>query len=298
MFRVTTRADWDGLVCAALLSVVEDVDRYRFIEPGPFQSGEGEVTPEDIIANLPYRPRCALWFDHHISNKLTSQEFRGSWWVAPSAARVIYEYYGQEGLLDEFEELVSITDRIDSAHLFPPEVLNPEGFILLSMTVDGKKPEDEPYWRLIISLLVSNDYSRLFSHPQIASRCGEFLQTQAHLTELLQRTARVVGGVLLTDWRGQDYPILMNRFLPFALFPEVHTWVKVADYPQDPSRVHISVSLSIFNPSSSLNVGTLMVKFGGGGHRGAGTCRPEKGRAEKVIKEILDSCTEVSPLSV
>ncbi|MFN3821610.1 MAG: exopolyphosphatase [bacterium] len=290
MFRVTTRADWDGLVSAALLSIVEDVDRYRFIEPGPFQVGEGEVTPEDIIANLPYRHGCALWFDHHISNKLKGVDFRGSWWVAPSAARVIYEFYNHDDSLSEFEEVVAITDRIDSASLTRDEVVNPRKLLLVSITVDGKRTVDEPYWLTLIALLVKNDQKALETHPQVASRCKDFLDDQERFSSLLKETAILEKGVLITDWRGMKPPELANRFLPFALFPDTRVWVKIIDHPQELDRTHLSVSLSIFQPVSEINVGELMARYGGGGHRGAGTCRPYKTQADQVLKEVVSAC--------
>ncbi|MBM3329987.1 MAG: exopolyphosphatase [Calditrichaeota bacterium] len=287
MFRITTRADWDGLVCAALLNIVEDCDRMRFIEPGPFQSGEGEVTPDDIIANLPYRKGCALWFDHHVSNKLEGEDFRGSFWVAPSAARVIYEFYGHDESLAGWDEMIAITDRIDSASLTMDEIASPSGVILISMTVEGKRPQDEPYWRHLIKILIRNDTAALLGDPEIIRRCGEFKSINNAFKEALLKHSRLEGNVLVTDFCGRFTGEPGNRFLPYALFPTCDTWVKLTDHPTDPARAHLSVGHSIFVRTNKVVVGDLMARYGGGGHKGAGTCRPLKDDADRVLKEVV-----------
>ncbi len=288
MFRITTRADWDGLVSAALLNIVEDCDRVRFIEPGPFQSGEGEVTPEDLIANLPYRKGCAMWFDHHLSNKLDGVDFRGSWWIAPSAARVIYEFYSHDESLAEFDELIQITDRIDSAALTAEEVRDPQGVILVSMTVEGKRLQDESYWLRLIDLLKRNDLQRLMKDEEVSRRCKELTDANQEWTQALTNHSQMHQNVLVTEFRDIFRGEHGNRFLPFALWPSCNVWVKVFDHPNDPTRIQISVGHSIFNKTCEIPVGELMAKYGGGGHKGAGTCRPVKGEAERVLREVVN----------
>ena len=290
MFRITTRADWDGLVCAAVLSVVEDVDRYRFTEPGPFQAGEGEVTTEDLIANLPYRKGCAMWFDHHSSNKLEGVDFRGSWWVAPSAARVIYEYYGHDEALHEFDEMIALTDRIDSATLTPDECTNPKGVILVSWTVEGKRTHEEPYWLRLIELIRRNDFNALVHDPEVKGHCDEFLASNEEFGQALNLYSDLHGNVLVTDFRKVFHGEPGGRFLAFALFPKCDIWVKATDHPNDPTRSHISVGHNIFNRTSKVNVGELLAKYGGGGHLGAGSCRPKKEDADRVLGEIVEAC--------
>jgi len=168
--RVVTRADWDGLVCAAFLKLVEDVDSIRFIEPGEFQSGALTITSQDILANIPYRKGCGLWFDHHLSNKI-DDHFEGAWWVAPSAARVIYEHYNSEKF-SEFDDLLAITDRIDSAKLTIDDIKTPAGYILVSMTVEGKRLGDEDYWLRLIELIGMNDLDNLMKDQMVREKCA------------------------------------------------------------------------------------------------------------------------------
>ena len=66
--RLVTRADFDGLVCGALVTKFEKIEDYLFVEPKFMQDGLVEIRSGDIITNLPYHPNCTLWFDHHITN--------------------------------------------------------------------------------------------------------------------------------------------------------------------------------------------------------------------------------------
>lgn len=270
------------------MSIVEDIDRYRFVEPGPFQAGELEVTPDDIIANLPYGQGCAMWFDHHVSNEV-KVNFRGSWWVAPSAARVIYEYYSN-GELSEFDELVEITDRIDSAQLTRDDVLKPKDYVLVSMTIEGKRPEDEPYWLRLIDLLRKNDVKKLKADPEVEKHCMEYYETNEEYGQAISLYSDVESNVLVTDFRKVFHGQPGNRFLAYALFPEVDIWVKAMDHPNNPDLSHISVGHSIFKRTSPVNVGELLSRYGGGGHKGAGSCRPRKEESTAVLREIVDIC--------
>ncbi len=271
-----------------MLSVVEDVDRYRFIEPGPFQHGEFDVTPEDIIANLPYREGCAIWFDHHISNKL-DHDFRGSWWIAPSAARVIYEYY-TDSSLEEYDELVGITDRIDGATLTEAEIGDPHGYILVSMTIDGKRQEDESYWLKLVELLRANDLNALLADEDVKKHCFKYQEVNVEYGEAIGLYSDMEDNILVTDFRRRWHGERGNRFLAYTLFPECDIWVKIIDYPDDSNTALISVAHSIFKRTSDINVGELMRRYGGGGHRGAGGCRLPKLEAEKAFREIIEAC--------
>jgi len=230
-----------------------------------------------------------MWFDHHLSNRLVAADFRGSWWIAPSAARVIYEYYGHDEALAGFDELVVLTDRIDSAALTVAEVRKPEGIILISMTVEGKRLQDEPYWLHLIDLLKMNDADRLLKDGEVARRCEEFLALNREWGEVLNLYSDMLDNILVTDFRKVFHGEHGNRFLPFALFPKCNVWVKVFDHPNDPARVQISVGHSIFNKTCSVPVGELMARYGGGGHKGAGTCRPLREDADKVMTEVIDA---------
>jgi hypothetical protein len=170
--RIVTRPDFDGIVCAALIFDAENIKApIKWVEPSEIQKGLAEIRAGDVIANLPYDERCTLWFDHHVSNRIQTR-FQGSFKLAPSAARVIYEYY-QDVLRKDCSALISETDKIDAAHLSLDEILHPEKYpyIWLSMTVSGHNRADEPYWNRLVDLMQQYEIQHIMDEPEVKTRC-------------------------------------------------------------------------------------------------------------------------------
>lgn len=314
--RLVTRADFDGLVCGALITKFEQIDSYLFVEPKFMQDGLVEVRSGDIIANLPYHPNCTLWFDHHITN--TMPEFdrpivpgKGGFRLAPSAARVVYEYYTElaasrdpivgaqrAGEIERFlttermKYLLQEADKVDAGQLSREDVMNPQGYVLVSMTTDGRYAEDEAYWRRIIDLLRDKSLEETIHDPEVASRCQKVLDYQEKLRAILLKNTTVKGNVIYVDLRQvHDLPD-GNRFLLFTLFPQGNIAVKVSYDTQRENTTAISVGYNIFNKTSSVNVGELLQRYGGGGHRVVGSCRVPNEKAEQAIKEIVAAVTD------
>lgn len=309
--RLVTRADFDGLVCGALITAVEEIDAYLFVEPKFMQDGAVEIRKGDIIANLPYHPACTLWFDHHFTNSAhgfdrTLIPGRGGFRLAPSAARVVFEYYTQvpsaaqekyrAGLrtitTDRFATLLQDTDKIDGGFLTRSDVLEPAGYVLISMTIFGKNADEEPYWRHLIDLLRDETLEGVLADPQVEKHCRQVLGSQARLRELLLERTVMKGNVIYLDLRDVADLTDVNRFLVYTLFPNGNISVKVA---RDGQRLHttaISVGYNIFNPTSKVNVGDLLSRYGGGGHRVVGSCRVADEEAERAIQEILEAVRE------
>jgi hypothetical protein len=316
--RLVTRADFDGLVCGALVTKFEKIDDYLFVEPKFMQDGLVEIRNGDIISNLPYHPNCTLWFDHHITN--TTPDFptpimigKGGFRLAPSAARVVYEYYTELGNrqqatgngtpdrevlkflgTDRVNYLLREADRIDAGKLEQEDVLNPQGYVLISMTTDGKNIGDEPYWLKIIDLLREKTLEETLIDPEVKKRCQGIRDEQEKLRKLLLERTTMKGNVIYCDLRGiKDIPD-GNRFLIFTLFPKGNIQVKVSDDPQRQNTTAISVGYNIFNPTSNVNVGELLKNYGGGGHKVVGSSRVPNDKAEQAIKEILAAVTETA----
>jgi oligoribonuclease NrnB/cAMP/cGMP phosphodiesterase (DHH superfamily) len=274
------------------------------------QDGAVEVRSGDVIANLPYDPRCTLWFDHHVTN--TMPEFdrpimpgKGGFRLAPSAARVVYEYYTQTASTDpdgaarlEFLNsnrmtyLLQEADRIDAGKLEREDVLNPQGYVLISMTTDGRNAGDEPYWLRVIKLLRENTLEEMLTDPEVQRRCQRIRDEQEKLKSILLQRATLKGNVIYVDLRGLDTVPEGNRFLIFTLFPTGNIQVKVAYDSQRENTTAISVGYNIFNPTSKVNVGELLKNYGGGGHKVVGSSRVPNDKAEQAIKEIVAAVTE------
>ena len=274
--RLVTRGDLDGLTCAVVLTLNEPIEKIELIHPQDISDGRAEIRSGDIIANLPYHPSCSMWFDHHLHTATPNVPlggFKGAFGQAPSAARLVYEYYGGEDAMPELAELVEETDRLDSANLTPEDVLTPQGFIKLGFTIDGRTGLGtfESYFLHLVDLLKSGPPAeQVLADPSVRKRC-EILDSQDETfrTELRSHS-RVDGNVVVTDFRDLDYPPIGNRFLIYALYPEVNVSVRVH---WGPNRTFPMLLLghSIFNRTCKTNVGELASRYGGGGHRGAGS---------------------------
>ena len=318
--RLVTRADFDGLVCGALLTKFEPIDAYLFVEPKFMQDGLVEIRAGDIIANLPYDPNCTLWFDHHVTN--TTPDFpqpivlgKGGFRLAPSAARVVYEYYkelsnnqqptGEEKTTrlnnqeiiefldsERIKYLLHETDRIDAGKLEPQDVLDPQGYVLISMTTDGRNARDESYWLRIIELLRDASLEEVLRDPEVSRRCQQIRDQQEELRKLLLARTVMKGNVIYVDVRGIREIPDGNRFLIFTLFPQGNIQVKVAEDKQRENTTSISVGYNIFNTTSNVNVGELLSHYGGGGHKVVGSCRVPNDQAEMAIREIVAAVSD------
>lgn len=293
--RVLTRGDMDGLTATVLLTYVHKIDEISFVHPKDVQDGLVTVTDQDIVVNLPYIPGCALWFDHHVSEvkKLDDiGDFKGRFAVAPSCARVVYDYFK----LPEFEkhrEMLEYTDRIDAAQLTTGEVENPTGWILLGYTLDprtGLGPEFRKYFRWLAEYVKEVPLDKVLEHVEVKKRCVRVLKEQEEFKTLLKQTCRMDGNVVITDLRGRwDLPV-GNRFLVFTLFPKANVEARIFKGKED--NVVLAVGHSIFNRTCNVDVGTLLAKYGGGGHRGAGTAQFDGMVAEDRIKKVIATLKE------
>lgn len=286
-YRILTRADLDGLVCAVLLKNTEDIEDIRFSEPKFVQDGEVEVFENDILTNLPYDKRCAMWFDHHIAN-VKPKEFKGAFTPAPSAARVVYDHYLPSfPELKKYDALLRQADRIDAAELTYAEVMDPKDHLLLSMTIDGKRHEDKPYWLRLIDLLKDLPITDIMQDSEVASRCEHFLVENEEYKQIIRENSKMHKNVLITDLRKYDTLPSGNRYFIYAFQSATNLSLRITNDTERPGQVSIGVGYNIFNKTANINVGELLKKYGGGGHKAVGSARVKKEDADRVIQEIL-----------
>lgn len=287
--RIITRPDFDGVVCAALLYEAEDItEPVKWVEPNDMQRGMVDVQKGDIIANLPYDDRCTLWFDHHHTNKI-DKPFEGAFKMAPSAAGLIFNHY-KGRFKHDYSELIKETDKIDSADLSLDEVLYPEkyGPVLLSMTVQGRNEYDESYWNRLVHLLRKFDINEVIKDPEVNKRCKAVVEKNKFFKDILKEHTELRGHVSITDFRSLPKTPVGNRFLVYSMFPEAVVSVNIRYDDEDKRRVAVSAGHSIFNRNCKVNVGRLLSVFGGGGHRAAASCRFDADKADDYIPKIID----------
>lgn len=293
--RLVTRGDLDGLTSAVIITMKESIDDVLLVHPQEITDKSADIGPDDIIVNLPYDSRCGMWFDHHLltdSNEKPPERFRGRYRIAPSAARLVYEHYlerdpGDPALL-RLDRLVDETDRLDAALLTHDDVDNPREYILLGYTIDGRTGlgSFDDYFRKLTEWLKSMSIAEVLQQPEVRERVERIRGEQDEYKHLLARNSFQVNNVVVTDLREIVRLPAGNRFLVYSLFPEANVSLRVHWGPRD-DTVIAAVGHSIFNRTCKTSVGELMSRYGGGGHRGAGTCVLPVTRAADVIDEIL-----------
>lgn len=287
--RLVTRGDLDGLASAVIITSKEKIDSILLIHPQDITDKHYEITSNDILANLPYHPACGKWFDHHLlvrSNEKPPENFDGKWGLAPSAAQLVWEYYGRD---PRFERLVAEANRLDAAQLTEEDVLDPKDYILFGYTIDGRSGLGayQSYFEKCIDWLKTMSIGQVLEQPEVADRVRRLREEDRAFRAALQACSRLDGNVIFTDFRTIERPPVGNRFLVYTLFPSGNVSLRVHWGPQK-KFVVAAVGHSIFNRSCKTNVGELMGRFGGGGHRGAGTTPLAPADAEAKIASILE----------
>lgn len=291
--RMVTRGDFDGLASAVILTEVEDIREILFVHPKDVQDGKIEADGEDIVVNVPYIPGCGLWFDHHVSEKVRGPEegtYKGKFDMAPSCARVIYEYYINEhsDKLDRHHDMLIAADRLDSAQLSIEDITTPSDWILLGLTLDprsGLGPEFRKYFRWLVEYIKELPIEKVMQHPEVSKRCERVRTESEEYKKILAEYSHVEDNVIVVDLRGMKEKPVGNRFLSYTMFPEANVEMRLFDGHK--GAVVVAVGHSIFKRTCQINVGDLMSEYGGGGHRGAGTCQIPPDRSESSVAEIL-----------
>jgi len=293
--RLVTRGDLDGLTSAVIITLKEPIDQIVLVHPQDITDKRVEIRSEDVLANVPYDPRCGMWFDHHLltdSNETPPKNFKGRYRIAPSAARLVYEYYLEKHPKDpdllRMSKLVDETDRLDAAQLTPDDVENPRDYILLGYTIDSRTGlgSFEDYFHKLVKWLQTKPIADVLRQPEVRERIDRIRNELGEFRELLRRNSFQLNNVVVTDLREMDRLPAGNRFLIYTLFPESNVSLRVHWGPAHQSVI-AAVGHSIFNRTCKTSVGDLMSRYGGGGHRGAGTCVLPLDKAADAIDEIL-----------
>jgi len=291
--RIVTRGDMDGLTGSVIVSLHENIDDIELIHPQQVTDGRAEIREDDVLINLPYHPNCGMWFDHHQHTATYPKppgDFKGLYRLAPSAAGLVYEYYGGAAAMPEFEELVKETDRLDSANLRPGDVITPRDYIQLGFTIDGRTGIGgfTDYFLTLFDLLrKAPPIDEVLAHPAVAQRCRLMSRQQQAFRKTLENHSRLEGNVIVTDFRSLDEVPVGNRFLVYAVFPSANVSIRLHWGPGR-EKVIAVVGHSIFDRSCTVDVGDLAARFGGGGHRGAGSIPLEPDNVDGVLEMLLD----------
>lgn len=293
--RLVTRADLDGLACALIMQAHEPIDELVLVHPQAITDKRVEILAGDTLANLPYHPGCRRWFDHHLltdSNEKPPAQFEGRYRVAPSAAQLVWEHFGED---PRFTAMVEETNRFDSGQLTEDDVLQPKDWVLLGFTLDERTGlgGGEAYFRSCLGWLAEEKIQDVLLRPEVRDRIIRLFEQNEEFCWTVMETSRLDGNVVFTDFRRVTNPPAGNRFLVYTLFPEANVSVR-AQWGAKLDCVMVSVGHSIFNRTCNVSVGELMSKYGGGGHAGAGSTPLPIMQAETKILEIVDALKDAA----
>jgi nanoRNase/pAp phosphatase (c-di-AMP/oligoRNAs hydrolase) len=299
MMRLLTRSDFDGLACGALLEFLGLIDDWKFVHPKDIQDGLVDATDNDILANIPYIKGCKLWFDHHSSESERLGKkvyFDGVSKRAPSCARVVYEYYGGDAKLGRFRTMIEFVDKVDSGNLTADEILDPKGWVLLGFIMDPRTGlgrfrnftiSNYDLMKNLALACTTKTIDQILAIPDVKERLDVYFEQHALFIEMVKKQARIDKNVIITDLRGVDPIYAGNRFLIYTLFPDQNISVWVVD-GKNKINAALTVGYSILNRTATVDVGSLLLKYGGGGHHQVGTCQVDYQDADRVLKEIVE----------
>ncbi len=297
--RLITRSDFDGLACGALLLEAGIIDCWKFAHPKDLQDGFIEVDENDCLANVPYVEGCGLWFDHHSSEHerlALAGKYKGESRMTPSCARIIYEYYGGKERFPQFDDLMEAVDKVDSGNLTIDEIQNPKGWILIGFLMDPRTGLGR--WR---NFTISNyqlmekllDACRVMTTeeilalPDVKERIITYYEQAEKFVKMVEEHTVVEGNLIITDLRNYEPIYSGNRFLIYSMYPEqnISAWIVSGRGGQGCS---VAVGYSILNRTCDIDVGSLMLKYNGGGHKKVGTCQFSNYNMAEEVPKLLE----------
>ena len=302
-YRLVTRSDFDGLVCAVLLKELNLIDDITFVHPKDMQDGKIVISNRDITTNLPYVEGVYLAFDHHLSETIRVEGKKENHIIdpeAPSAARVVYNYYGGKTKFQDISgDMMAAVDQGDAAQFSKEEILHPQGWVLLHYLMDARtglgrfrnfRISNYDLMMDLIDYCKHHTIDEILALPDVKERVDLYFEQEEKFKEQIKRCATVHKNLVVLDLRDEDVIHAGNRFMIYALFPECNISIHVI-WGKQKQNVALPVGKSIINRSSNTNIGELMLQYGGGGHANAGTCQVATEKADQVLQELIEKIT-------
>jgi nanoRNase/pAp phosphatase (c-di-AMP/oligoRNAs hydrolase) len=295
-----TRSDFDGLVCGVLLKELDMIDEIAFVHPKDMQDGKVPISARDITTNLPYVPGCHLAFDHHSSELTRNGEDRPANYVmdpaAFSAARVVWRHFGGAQRFPRIrEDLLSAVDKADAALFTRDEILDPNGWALLSFLMDARtglgrfrqfRISNYDLMMRLIEECRTHRVEEILELPDVKERVDLYRSHEAEFRAQLMRCSEVKNDVVVLDLRDEETIYAGNRFMIYALFPQCRVSMHVL-WGMKRQNTVFAIGKSILDRSSPVDIGEICLSYGGGGHKAAGTCQVDNARADQVKAELI-----------
>jgi nanoRNase/pAp phosphatase (c-di-AMP/oligoRNAs hydrolase) len=213
-----------------------------------------------------------------------------------SAARVIYEYFKDRYDLSKFETMLVEVDKVDSGKLTADDILNPKSWVLLGFLSDPRtglgrfrdfRISNYSLMEELIDLCRSEPIEKILEHPDVKERIDLYFEQTELFKAMLNKHTTVKGNVIITDLRGVETINAGNRFLIYSLYPEQNISMWIVD-GKNKENCAIACGYSVLNRSATVDVGSVLLSYGGGGHKQVGTCQVPYADADRVIGELAD----------
>ena len=296
--RLLTRSDFDGLACAVFLKEAGVIDHWKFVHPKDLQDGLIEVTQDDCLANVPFVEGCGLWFDHHSSEEERNAykgKYKGESRYSPSCAHIIYDYYGGRERFPRYDDLLEAVDKVDSANLTFEEVLHPNDWILLGFIMDPRtglgrfrnfRISNYALMEEMINWCSTMNIHEIMAEADVRERIELYGDQTEKFIDMVKQHTTVQNKIIISDLRGVDPIYTGNRFLIYGLYPDANISVWIVN-GKGGNGCSAAVGYSIMNRTCTIDVGALMLKYGGGGHRVVGTCQFSDDTMEEKLEQLL-----------
>lgn len=303
--RLLTRSDFDGLACAVFLKEAGIIENYKFVHPKDLQDGLVEVNSDDCLANVPFVNGCGLWFDHH-SSEAERNAYKGKYTgesrQSPSAAHIIYDYYGGAERFKGYEKLLLAVDKVDSANLTADEILHPTDWVLLGFIMDPRTGlgrfrsfaiSNYQLMEKLIDWCRTMDIDEIMELPDIKERVILYNEQAELFTKMLKEHTKTIDEIIISDLRGVDTIYAGNRFMIYSLYPQqnISLWIVSG---KGGIGCSVAVGHSVLNRTSKVDVGAVMLRFGGGGHHVVGTCQFDGDTMEEKIPQLIDEIVKLN----
>ena len=268
-YRLITRSDMDGLVCGILLKELNLIDDITFAHPKDMQDGLVDVGPDDITTNLPYVPGAFMAFDHHASEVERIGGHKANHIIdakAPSAARVVYDYFGgKDKFVNISDAMMDAVDKADAAQFTREDILNPEGWELLSFIMDARtglgrfRDFNISNYQLMMKLIdvcrQDQDIARILQMSDVKERVDLYYEQQIKFRQQIERCAQINKNLTIIDLRQEDVIWAGNRFVVYALFPHCNISCHVM-WGKNKQNTVFAIGKSILNKPATRMWGT------------------------------------------
>jgi nanoRNase/pAp phosphatase (c-di-AMP/oligoRNAs hydrolase) len=283
-----------------LLRELDLISEILFVHPKDMQDAKIAINAHDITTNLPFVPGSHLVFDHHDSEtKRAKGKLAPNYIIdpqAPSAARVVYDYYGGVSRFKGIsKDMMAAVDKGDAAQFSRNEILNPEGWVILNFLMDSRTGLGRFHhfrisnYQLMMKLIDSfknQTLPEILADPDVNDRVELYFSHKEQFKEQLQRCATIKQNLILLDLREEEIIYSGNRFMIYALFPECNISIHVLSGFRKQNVVY-AIGKSILDRSSKTHIGELCLEYGGGGHNAAGSCQIDHEEAPLVLQKLI-----------